>query len=868
MSCRVLTSSVALLLLAAPAAAQVEAVYPGLHLPLVTPTFSPEDEYVVADMDLDGLPDIVGAQLEWLEIARGLPQGGFAPVESFPLVGSSKLCLAVGALDGDGWPDVALGDFKQRVVVSHGAGGGVFGFSADYFVGNGKPYQVAIDDLDHDGTGDLLSGTDSTPGWLNVNFANGTGGYLGSQSWTPGIEITDLEIADLDGDGWTDVVCCDSYADRMAVMRGDGAGGFLPAQLYVTADNPRDILVAPLDGDADLDVLLIAAGPSAPAPGIVRTWLGDGTGALSAAGSTHVDSYPAGGTLHDLDTDGDLDAVVAALGNQMAQVLHNDGTGAFTPAEAVSLNHWVVGPEVLDVTADGVPDLLVHSQQENAALFPAQADGSFPVLDRWLGADGQVRAMDVARVDFDDIPDIVYTGFGEPVGSGNAIVGTVLGKAGGLQTTAILSLGYKTSLDVRLGDVDGDTLADVVLTHHADPPGLQIGHGNGAGQFGPPKKGTFPDPGLYVDKLALADLDGDGWRDVIGLASDVESDLLTFTNTSATDPGTFAVPAVFDGGKFTFTFETGDFDGDGAADVALLVGGENHLKDSYLQTHLGDGAGGLVPGPVTAFQGAIDDLEGLAVADFDLDGRLDAAVGQDYDAPLTLALGDGAGAFVPGAWLPKESGTGIMTAGDVDGDGWPDLLYPGGAGTLALRRSDGAGGLLEPETYAISGFEDIVLADFTQDWRLDVVLAGPSDVSGFDTQIQLHPNVVEAHVWTDMGFGLAGKLGEPKLTGTGELLSGTPGFLRLTFAASSTLAALFVSADANAAPFKGGTLVPLPPQIVGFVFTNAQGVLDLPWAAWPSDQPGATWFFQFGVLDAAAPKGVALSNAVMGTEPD
>jgi|GEM_PF-3395434 len=61
---------------------------------------------------------------------------------------------------------------------------------------------------------------------------------------------------------------------------------------------------------------------------------------------------------------------------------------------------------------------------------------------------------------------------------------------------------------------------------------------------------------------------------------------------------------------------------------------------------------------------------------------------------------------------------------------------------------------------------------------------------------------------------------------------------------------------------------PVPPVLVGFLLTDAQGVITVPWSSWPSSQPGADWFFQFGVLDAGASHGVALSNAASGTEPD
>ena len=51
------------------------------------------------------------------------------------------------------------------------------------------------------------------------------------------------------------------------------------------------------------------------------------------------------------------------------------------------------------------------------------------------------------------------------------------------------------------------------------------------------------------------------------------------------------------------------------------------------------------------------------------------------------------------------------------------------------------------------------------------------------------------------------------------------------------------------------------------LFTSGAGEVPLAWPSWPSGLSGASLYFQYGVQDAAAVKGVALSNALRADVP-
>ena len=113
---------------------------------------------------------------------------------------------------------------------------------------------------------------------------------------------------------------------------------------------------------------------------------------------------------------------------------------------------------------------------------------------------------------------------------------------------------------------------------------------------------------------------------------------------------------------------------------------------------------------------------------------------------------------------------------------------------------------------------------------------------------------------TDLGGGLAGAT-RPVLnawggTHAGELLTAS-----LSGLAPSAPAGLAVGASIAALPFFGGILVPAP-NVLLLGIADAEGRLS--WSATlPATLgPGATLYMQGGGLDAGAPQGVTISNAL------
>ena len=118
----------------------------------------------------------------------------------------------------------------------------------------------------------------------------------------------------------------------------------------------------------------------------------------------------------------------------------------------------------------------------------------------------------------------------------------------------------------------------------------------------------------------------------------------------------------------------------------------------------------------------------VPVGDFDGDGLTDL-IARRTDGVLFLYRGNGAGKFASGGGVQIGKGWNVFTAvlspGDFDGDGIPDLLARAADGTTYLYRGNGTGGWILPRTTVATGWQQYTaltaIGDFTGDGKNDVL---------------------------------------------------------------------------------------------------------------------------------------------------
>jgi hypothetical protein len=397
------------------------------------------------------------------------------------------------------------------------------------------------------------------------------------------------------------------------------------------------------DGDGWMDVYLVNSGPSdfykpkEPLRNALYRNNGDGTFTdVTRKAGVEGGTFGMGVAVGDYDNDGHPDLFVTSYGK--AILYRNEGNGHFTDVTkkaGVEAPGWTTSAVWFDYDGDGRLDLFAASFVEfavNKHVFCG---------DNNLGK----RYYCIPRV-FKPTPSWLFHNNGDgtftEAGKGTDI-GKSLGKALGVVATDINNDGR---MDLF---VASDTVQNFLFANRGDGRWEEIGLASEVGfsTNGKPRSGMGVDAG---------DFDGDGWQDLF--VANVDQEMYSLYKNSGKEwfsDVAFAneiaqATRTMSGWGLKFF----DYDADGVLDlllanghpddqVELYAGSKVKYKEPLLLFH-GDGKRlrnvSADAGP--SFAKSLPS-RGLAVGDYDNDGRIDVLIGNNGEAPTLLHNTSGQG---------------------------------------------------------------------------------------------------------------------------------------------------------------------------------------------------------------------------------
>ncbi len=700
----------------------------------------------IGDLDRDGKPEIVVTNYgsNTVSIFRNNCTNGtisFASKVDFT-TGSSPISVSINDIDGDGSPDLAVSNYASNTisVLRSTCTNGTISFAPkiDYTTGTG-PYNQAIGDLDGDGKPDLavVNYSSNTVSVLRNTSISGTISFATKVDYTTGSSPVILAISDLDGDGKPDLALVNNASSSISVFRNlctSGTISFSAKLDYPTGANPRSIAIGDIDGDGKPDIeianysssnsISVLKSNALPAPKITSftpttaTW-GDTVTIIGSnfTGTTSIQFGRTSALSFKVVSSTSITAVVnTGASGKVSVYVPGGGTDSlagftYTTPPAPTITSFTPANAIQDATVIIYGANLIGA---SSVMFGNTAAASYTVVSAKsitatlaLGSSGNVSVTtpsgNTAKAGFTFLPPPAITSFSPTSGATGTTV-TITGTNfnttlannivffGAIQATVTSATTTSLTVAVPIGATYQPlSVSDIStgLTAYSSQPFITTFPGSNAfDSYSFAQKVDFTS-GTYPSIISIGDLDGDGKSDIVvvntgsGTGSNTMSVLL---NTSTVGTVSFAPKVDFVVGTKPLSVSIGDLDGDGKPDLVVANYTSNTVSVLRNTSTIGN----------VLFASKVDYATGsypycVSIGDLDRDGKPEIVVtnyGSNTVSIFRNNCTNGTISFASKVDFTTGSSPISVSINDIDGDGSPDLAVSNYASnTISVLRS-------------------------------------------------------------------------------------------------------------------------------------------------------------------------------------
>ena len=715
----------------------------------------------IGDLNSDGKQDIAIA-CEFANVVRVLNNTSTPGSISFSTAadlapGTQPNAVAIGDLDGDGKPDLAITRVPYVIAVyRNNSSGGTISFDPkiDVPIIGGSPKNILINDLDFDNKAEMIiaeQGTDQIGIFKNTG-SSGTISFAAIQQFPTGTTMMDVSIGDLNGDGKPDLVSANFNANKISVLKNSFSGSgisFAVKEDYTCGTGPYAVCIADIEGDGKPDMITANATPNTisvlrnkvnepaissftPVVGVAGTVVT--ISGLNFTGTTAVSFGGTPATSFNVINDNTISATIGTGATGIVSVTNPYATGSlagftfqsqlppvitsFTPVASASGSNITISGNNFNTTA---VNNTVYFGAVKANVTAASNNSLTAVVP-------QAATYHPLTVTTNNLTAYSGLPFNRTfTGVVNAFTPVSFSEPWPFATDMDI-------FDIAMADIDGDGKSDAIVTGIDGGSGRMLIFRNtssgGLIRFAAPVDFAPLSQTSYFN-VSMGDLDGDGKLDVVATSSYT---LTLIKNTST--PGNVSHAPVVQYTNFGLFEGTsiGDIDGDGKPDVSVTVpgSGSTNIVAVYRNTSSG---GTISLAPKLDFTVGTNPRE-LITFDFDNDGKPDLASVNAGPATVTVLRNTsipGAISFAAGITLSANDNSEHLTAGDFDGDGKMDIavsnsgVYPAYNNTVCIFRNTGTIGSISfaPKTDLIAGTspDDVVVTDLDGDGKPELAVS-------------------------------------------------------------------------------------------------------------------------------------------------